>query len=269
MPQRFTAQPLDLQTALNLTTRIVACGLALSALELLSVRHHFGRQGIFGLGTVSSFHRHLVALRMVDRHVAALLSLQLAASAALVVLGPFSPLGRLLLPLAVLATTIVRWRRHTGGDGAEQMAMIVFITVGLAVLPWPSVDRMVVATTFIAAQVSLSYVTAGVAKLVSPGWRDGSALPAILSTHSHGHPLAAQLMHQHIRLAQLACWIIVIFECLFPLLILGPSWLAVLALVCGFAFHAGCAVLMGLNSFLWSFPAAYPCVIAAVAYWQA
>ena len=34
-------------------------------------------------------------------------------------------------------------------------------------------------------------------------------------------------------------------------------------LVIGLAFHLGCAVLMGLNSFLWAFPAAYPCVLAS------
>jgi hypothetical protein len=260
--------PLDLQTALDLTARIVACGLALSALELLSIRHHFGRQGVFGLGTVSPFHRQLATLRVIDRYVALLLSLQFVASVALVVLGPFSPLGRLVLIVAFLATTLARWRRHTGGDGAEQMALLVLGAVGLAVLPWPWFDRMVVAATFIAAQASLSYVTAGVAKLVSPAWRSGSALPAILSTYSHGHPLAARLLHQNVRLAQLACWTVIVFECLFPLLVLGPGWLVVAALVCGFTFHAGCAVLMGLNSFLWSFPATYPCVIAAVAYWK-
>lgn len=268
LPRKFTVPQLDLQTALNITTRVVACGIALSALELLSIRHQFRRQGVFGFGTVSPFHRHLSALRLIDRHVVILLSLQLATSAALVVVGPFSRLGGLLLLLAFLAATMVRWRRYTGGDGAEQMATIVLGAVGLGVLPWPSFDRMLVATTFIGAQVSLSYVTAGVAKLVSPAWRDGSALPAILSTYSHGHPTAARLMQHHSTIAQFACWTIIIFECLFPLFVFGPSWLAMLALVCGFAFHAGCATLMGLNSFLWSFPAAYPCVIAAVAYWK-
>lgn len=261
-------QPFDLQSALDLTTRVVACGQALSALELLWIRHHFERQGVFSLGTISSFHRHPTALRVIDRYVFLLLGLQLTASTALVVFGPFSPSGRLLLTLAFLAATISRWRRHIGGDGAEQMTAIVFAAVSLAVLPWPSSNRMVAATTFIAAQVGLSYVTAGVAKLISATWRDGSALSAILSTHSHGHPWAARFMHRHVRLAQLVAWTIIIFECLFPLLVLGPSWLVVLTLICGFAFHVGCAVLMGLNSFLWSFPAAYPCVIVAVAYWK-
>jgi hypothetical protein len=182
--------------------------------------------------------------------------------------GPFSPFGPLLLIAAFLATTLVRWRRHTGGDGAEQMALIVLAAVGLAIFPWPSSGRMAAATTFIAAQLILSYVTGGVAKLVSSTWRDGSALPAILSTYSHGDPVAAQLLHKDIRLAQLACWTIISFECLFPFLVFGPSWLAALALVCGLGFHVACAVLMGLNSFLWTFPATYPCVLAAVAYWQ-
>jgi hypothetical protein len=258
----------DLQTALELTTRISACGLALSALELLSIRHHFGQQGVFSLGTVSSFRRHLPALRLTDRYISVFITLQFVTSASLVVFGPFSLWGRMSLLLAFLATTIVRWRRCSGGDGAEQMTTIVFAAVCFSALPYPSTDRMVAATTFIAAQVSLSYVTAGVAKLISPTWRSGSALPAILSTYSHGHPWAAQFVHQHIWVTQLASWIIIIFECLFPLLLFGSSHLAVIALVCGFSFHAGCAVFMGLNSFLWSFPAAYPCVLVAVFYWK-
>ncbi|MDQ3706524.1 MAG: hypothetical protein M3437_15165 [Chloroflexota bacterium] len=258
----------DIQMALDLTTRIVACGLAVSALELLSIRHHFGREGVFNFGTISVFRRQLVVLRTLDRYIVFLLSLQFAASIALVALGPFSLLGRLLLALAFLATMAARWRRHIGGDGAEQMALLVLAAVGLALLPWPGSDRMVAATTFIAAQAGLSYLTAGVAKLISPIWRDGSALPAILSTYNHGHPWAAGFLHQHTKLAQLLCWSVITFECLFPVLVLGPSWLAVSAFICGFAFHAGCAVLMGLNGFLWSFPATYPCVMAAVAYWK-
>lgn len=261
-------QLFDLPTALELTTRIAAGGQALSTLELLWMRHHFDHQGIFSLGAVSPFHRRQGALRVVDRYLKVLLGLQLAASVALVLLGPFSSAGHLLLAFVFLAAMTIRWRRHVGGDGAEQISAIVFAAVGLAVLPWPAIDRMAAAATFIAAQVSLSYWTAGIAKIISPAWRDGSALPAILSTDGHGHPLAARLLSQHSNVARFLSWSVIVFECLFPLLIFGPSWLVVPTLICGFAFHVGCAVLMGLNSFLWSFPATYPCVIAAAAYWK-
>jgi hypothetical protein len=259
---------LDLQTALDLTTRISACGIALSTVELLSIHHHFGQQGVFSLGTVATFHRHLFSLRVVDRYISVLILLQLGASTALVLLGPFSPFGKISLLLAFITMMMVRWRRYTGGDGAEQMTVIVFAAVCFAVFPWPSTNRIVAASTFIVAQVILSYVTAGVAKLISPIWRTGRALPNVLSTHSHGHPWAARLVSQYTLLAVLASWSIIIFECLFPLLIFGPSQIAVLALVCGFSFHSGCAVFMGLNSFLWSFPATYPCVLATVFYWK-
>jgi hypothetical protein len=86
-------------------------------------------------------------------------------------------------------------------------------------------------------------------------------LPAILSTHSHGHTWAADFLAKRPWAAKLAGWSVILFECTFPLLLLGPGWLVIVARV-GFAFHAGCAVLMGLNSFLWSFPAVYPCVLA-------
>jgi hypothetical protein len=230
---------------------------------LLSIRRQFARAGLFALGAISPFHGNLAALRAVDRYVALLLGLQLASAAGLALAGPFVPTGRLLLLLALVTSTLARWRRYTGGDGAEQMAVVVLAAACLAVLPYPSEARVTLAVLFIAAQLSLSYVTAGIAKLISPVWRDGAALPAILSTHGHGHPAAARFLQDHPALARVGCWTVIGLECLFPLLVLGPAWLAIPALALGLAFHAGCAILMGLNSFLWSFPATYACVLAA------
>lgn len=57
-----------------------------------------------------------------------------------------------------------------------------------------------------------------------------------------------------------------VFECIFPFLLLGPSWLILGALALGLSFHLDCAMMMGLNNFLWMFPATYPCVLV-VAGW--
>jgi hypothetical protein len=261
---------LDLNLALDLTVRLAAAGQTLSALELLFIRSHFGRQGVFAFEIISPFlDRRLSLLRMTDRFLFILLGIQVAAAAGLIFTGPFSIAGRILLITLFLSTTVIRWRRHIGGDGAEQMTTIIFAAALLAVLPWAGENRIIAAVAFIAAQVSLSYLTAGIAKLISGTWRDGSALPAILSTYNHGHPWAARMMSKYGYFALFAAWAVIIFECSFPVVIFAPSWLAMPVLLCGFAFHAGCAVLMGLNNFLWSFPATYPCVIAVVAYWKA
>jgi hypothetical protein len=252
--------------ALDITTRLVAIGCLVSAVELFTVRRQFTEGGPFAAGTAGLFRRRLTMLCLIDRALVWLLAVQAGAGAVLALTGPFSLPGRLALLCLATSLGAVRWRRHTGGDGAEQLAMLVLIAAGLAVLPYPADGRVMMAAVFIAAQVSLAYVTAGIAKLASGIWRDGAALPAIFSTNTHGHPLAAALLANHGGLARAGSWGVIVFECAFPLLFLGPSWLALGFLAVGLAFHAGCALLMGLNSFLWSFPATYPCVfVVAVA----
>ena len=188
-----------------------------------------------------------------------------ASAGATVGRSDFSSAGRLALLVLFVAMMMIRWRRHAGGDGAEQMAALVLLATLLAVVPVAAEGRVAIAAVFIAAQASLSYVAAGIAKLVSPMWRSGVALPAILSTDGHGHPWAAAQLRRHPKLAFLASWTVIAFECLFPVLLLGPSWWRLSVLSVGLGFHVACAALMGLNSFLWMFPATYPCVLAAAA----
>jgi hypothetical protein len=56
---------------------------------------------------------------------------------------------------------------------------------------------------------------------------------------------------------------VILFEVSFPLVLVAPPAIAVAALGVGLTFHLSCAVLMGLNSFVWPFPATYACVLAA------
>lgn len=249
-------------SALDATVRLVACGVAVSALEMIAIRGQSRLGGAFSLAVVAPFRPQSAALlRGVDALVPLLLGVQVVAAASLVLLGPFHPAGRFALVLALAAMIVVRWRRHMAGDGAEQMAALVLIAASFAVVPHPSEQRLLAAILFVTAQVILSYETAGFAKLVSPLWRDGSALPAILSTEGHGHPWAARFFSHHHFLAMLAGRGLILFECAFVVMLFGPIWLVLATLALGALFHVICAVLMGLNSFVWSFVATYPCVM--------
>jgi uncharacterized membrane protein (DUF485 family) len=83
----------------------------------------------------------------------------------------------------------------------------------------------------------------------------------VLSTLSYGHSGAARAFRWSRGLSRIGCWSIIVFEMSFSLVLLAGhrGLLGVLAL--GAAFHLACAVLMGLNCFLWSFVATYPAVI--------
>ncbi len=252
----------NLNTAFEITIRILAFGLLLSSLELLKIKKQFNHSGVFSISTVLPFHNNIKLLQKLDSFLKAILLIQIFASLVLVILGPISLIGRIMLISCLLTMIIVRWRRHRGSDGAEQMMIIVFAAAVFAILPHPSQTRLLMVVMFIAGQLTLSYFTSGIAKLISPSWRRGEALPAILATYNHGSPKVSTLLYKYRSLAFTASWSVIGFECLFPILIFSSYKLMQYTLLVGFIFHLMCAFFMGLNSFIWSFPSLYPCVIA-------
>jgi hypothetical protein len=251
-------------SALDLAARIASLGVAISGLELLSIRREFETGGLFSSGTTAPFRQLSSRLSANSLLVPLLLTLQVSGALAIFFVGLSSGWSALCLLASSFSLVAARWLRQFGGDGAEQMGVIVLAAAICGVCPWPSESRVRIAVAFVAAQVSLSYVTAGIAKLMSPMWRSGRALPAILMTHDHGVAWASACLHAWPTVALLLGWAVIVFECLFPLLILGPGWLCAATLIGGLIFHVGCALLMGLNSFIWSFIATYPCVLALV-----
>src|ERR1700754_4213072 len=143
------------------------------------------------------------------------------------------------------------------------MSDIVLIAAALALLPVPGDTRIILAVIFIAAQAVLSYFTAGVAKLISPIWRRGEAMPAILGTYIHGLAPVSRVMASRPALGFVLGWTVILFEVSFPVVLIAPESVAVAILGVGLTFHLVSAVLMGLNSFVWPFPATYACVLAA------
>lgn len=257
----ITPEPL---AALDLTGRVVALGVALWSLELLAVRAAFADGGVFAPAVAGSLRLGAKQSRRPDRWLYPALLVQLGAGVVVAAAGPMSQVGRFAVLALLIAYVAARDRRVLGGDGAEQLAAMVLVAAVLAALPVPSSTRVALAVGFIAAEVGLAYLTAGVAKAISPMWRSGAAIPAILATHSHGHPVAAALLADRPRLSRFVCWSVIAVESLFPLMLFGPTWLVVATLTAGLAFHAGCAVTMGLNSFPWSFVGSYPCLLAAI-----
>lgn len=256
----------DFAGVLGATVRLVAVGVGLTGMELIADRRAFASGGPFSAGVAATLRAGPAWSLVGPTTVVAIASLQIVAAALLVVFGPFDLIGQLALVTATVTSMVLRWRRSLGGDGAEQLTIIILIAATLAFVPITSPDRAALAVAFIAAQSSLAYVTAGVAKLVSPVWRGGEALPAILATYGHGHAWAAGMLEAHPTVGKLLGWGVMLFEALFPFLLLGPYEVALAAAMVGVSFHIACAVLMGLNSFPWVFPATYICLFAVRAY---
>jgi hypothetical protein len=115
-----------------------------------------------------------------------------------------------------------------------------------------------VAVASIAASLVVSYVAAGIIKLGGPAWRDGSAMTLILRTDVYGSPWGERLTRG--PLGRLLCSTVLAFEIFGVLLVFLGPWGTASFLAIGASFHLGVAVFMGINRFVWQFPAAYPAI---------
>jgi len=160
----------------------------------------------------------------------------------------------------VMISFLLTVRSTYGRDGADQMLFLTFTTITVAHAFGSAVARDL-ALWFLAAQACLSYLTAGVAKLASPIWRSGAALPGIFGTDIYGHAWVRNLLARYPVLVKTGSWSMISFECVFPLALVGVPALTVTLIVAGATFHVATAVFMRLNTFLWAFIATYPAVL--------
>lgn len=114
------------------------------------------------------------------------------------------------------------------------------------------------ALLFVSAQLTLAYTVAGVAKIISPLWWNGSGLAGVLGTRNYGTVTLARVYGRHKALAVASSIAVIAFETTFVLAWLLPPQAVAAYLSIGVVFHIGVAVMMGLNTFLFAFLAAYP-----------
>lgn len=118
------------------------------------------------------------------------------------------------------------------------------------------------AVFFVAAQLVLSYLTAGIAKLISPIWRSGQAVGLIMRTKTYGTPWLSRTVKQ-LHLSGPLSWATILFEVVGPLSVLAGPKPTLLFLAAGMLFHISIAIAMGLNTFVWAFTATFPAVYYA------
>lgn len=194
--------------------------------------------------------------------VVVLLYLRLIAGA-IILFGPEAYyLTNSALIVGVVTSLLVVLRSPFGLEGSDQMVILVLFCLLVAGLD-PSIAWIPIA--FLAAQLCLAYVTAGLVKLFSPIWRQGAALPLIMSTSMYGSKRVHTLLTSASGAAKVICWLLIFWEVTFPLSLLAPVPVFIFYLAIGVVFHTTNAVVMGLNNFLPSFLACYPPVISC--YW--
>ncbi len=260
---------IDLASGAACARELSAVGSLIGSLEIIAGRRHYATGGIFSQRVFTTRSAVLADARVAP-FAGALFSapgvvrmhLVKAAAAALLIVPGFDPaVYAAALALTLLLHCLWVYRTVAGADGSDQMLTVV--TAGLLVyFLAPHELAGTIGLAFIAAQALLAYTAAGVSKLLSPVWRSGRALRLIFGTASYGSERLLRVLEAAPVLDRIGGWATIVFECTLPAAILLPPDGALALLGLGVAFHAACALTMGLNGFFWQFVATYP-VIAA------
>lgn len=115
---------------------------------------------------------------------------------------------------------------------------------------------------FIALLVCLSYLTTGISKLGYRNWRKGEGFKDIV-TSIEFVPVKKinTFFEQHKVLTRLMNWLIILFECTFPVMLFAGQIVFWCFLVIGIFFHVAIAFGFRTGKFFWVWMATYPALI--------
>lgn len=251
-----------------LTGTFAAIGAAISALEWLANRRQLMDDGLYswqvtgcrpiavGSGPVPTILNRLLSFRWFQ----GILVLRLLALLWLPVLL-WRGQGALVALLIIVGTSLlVNLRSPFGMDGSDQMSMQVFGALCLGFVSHSALG-LEVSLWYIAAQACLSYFTSGAAKAFSSHWRRGDVVFAIFNTRTYGFEPMARFLYPRPVANKMATYGAMAMECAFPLVLIVGWPAALLFIAWGVLFHLMNALVMGLNSFFWSFLSTYPAVV--------
>lgn len=255
--------PALLSTTIAWMCRVAAVAAAVNALELLTIHRALSDLGVWRAPLLSpqwGVWRRLLGARV----FAAVLVAQLAL-AVMMAAAPGTTAG--CLAAATLAFTgwlsALRFRGNVNG-GSD--AMLFTVLGGLAVAQLPNVAIAVheAGVLYVAAQLTLSYVRAGIIKVKERSWWSGQALSAFLALPAYGVPAwVPRSVPKDLMWLRVASVGVIGFECLAPLAWFSPVACAVVIGV-ALAFHTTTAAVFGLNRFLLAWGAALPSLWYAV-----
>lgn len=176
--------------------------------------------------------------------------------AVLLLFGIYPPVIEAIL----LVATCIRLYRLQGpyNGGSDAMSMLVLLCLFLSHLA-PKVFWQEIALGYLAFQVTFSYFQSGYIKIINADWRNGKALRDVFLITAYPVSENTRRWAKYPNLILVMGWMVILFELLFPFLLLNKITL-VIALCIAVLFHFANAWLFGLNRFFWVWPAAYPVI---------
>jgi uncharacterized membrane protein (DUF485 family) len=248
---------------------LASAGVFIASLELLTLKGEFEDGGLLSWNVLQTVSTATLSIgtgrsgQLISHRffVPAVTGVRALAALILIFSNNNYALSTACLFVIIAASIVMFWRAPLGLDGSDQMLLITFVAVAIYKLFPRDVHVAQASLWFIAIQGCLSYLVAGIAKVISPVWRSGEAVRRILGTRTYGTSRSASLVSGRDRVCVALSWLLMLFECTFPLaLAFGRTGFTVFA-VLGVFFHITNAVVMGLNTFVWAFVATYPAIL--------
>ncbi len=248
---------LDATRALRLVEVLAAVAVIQGSLELLVTRRALSDEGTWRWPTLAREVPWLSPV-LAYRPFLAVLGARVI-TAVLLLAGVHGGTAVVLWVTSLLVN--IRFRGSSNG-GSDMMLMVVLSALVVAQLEATSPVLVNVALVYIAAQATMSYCIAGVVKIINAPWRSGDALASFLATPHFGTPATLRRVMSGRGALLATSWSVMLFECLFPVALLGPApAIAMVTIAC--LFHLGNVAAFGLNRFLLAWAATWPAVIYA------
>ncbi|ARV16643.1 hypothetical protein [Polaribacter sp. SA4-12] len=260
-----------LQTDINAFSLVIylsAISLSISSLEWLWLSKKFKNNNFYGWNVRevgSPFYGNTFVSNILGKlfkypNVLLFFILQLSASISILV-SIFYQFDIFLECLLIAISLIVLSLRNSDGTmGSDQITKIVFV-VGVIAYGFNTQNIYQISLYFITSLLFVAYLTSGWIRILQPTWRNGKDLMVVLRQHTYGNKTAWKLGKKHPKLIGFVSLLILIFECFIPITLILPIEWVFFYLFLGVLFHFMNAVILGLNTFFWSFIALYPALI--------
>lgn len=256
---------ISIETTLRLTAFVSGVYAIFSGLELHELRDMFKDDGIISWKVVALSQDRILSQLYVPLlekfHVVIIGRMALGAVLiGFVIVGvPAWIYAVVVIPL--FATDILTRLRHTAGlSGAYDMSLVINGSLAIALIFAGRPMVQSAALVFIAIQGIFSYSLAGISKFVGEPWRNGEAIEMTFSTKIWGDERVYRFFDKFPWLKQPATLGLAASETLFVLVLFVDPPIVLLFFAVGILFHVANAVFMGINGFLYIFPATYPAI---------
>ena len=240
---------MDLSDAMLWTQRLLGAGLFVQSAELIKTRSIYDKGGALEGSAVTPW----LAVRI--------------GFAGWLIVSPVEPFGwaSVIVNLLLLGNSIWLTVRSRGPVCGGSDSMLFQVQLGLLIASCGFLEPVLIklGLGWIVAQSVVSYFLAGVSKLRTAGWWNGRALKRLLRSDG---PYRIFAPARKLASSRPFCAVLgggmVLFELVFPAVLILPSEGKLVLLTAGCAFHVANALVLGLNRFVWAWVATYPAILA-------